>query len=83
MIQALFTIACCTMILVALFAMPVVEPLSSGFTDALAWIADMLAWADRFVDVPTALMLATSIFTFELTLLTMRFVLFGIKMMRN
>lgn len=82
MIRALFAVAICTAILIILFAMPVVPPLDSSYTESMGWLADQLAFADRFIDVPTLLSATGQIVAFEFTLLTMRIALWGVRLLR-
>lgn len=82
MIAALFSIAICTMILVALFAMPLVPEYPDGYVNAVGWFTDQLAYADHFVDVPTLLLLFESVVAFEIALMTFRVILWGVRILK-
>lgn len=71
-----------TAILVALFGMPIVDPLPDTWISAISWFTDQLSYADKFFDVPTAIILVEQIIAFEVAIMSFRIVLWGIRLIK-
>jgi len=82
MIRSIFAVVICTLILGILFAMPVVPEFPAEWIAPLSWLADQLAFADRFIDAYTLIELAGLIILFEVALFALRISLWAINKFR-